>query len=46
MGGSHNGQFKPKRKLQRELKWNVTQISQPMTEGGVANSVHWIGVHN
>ena len=29
-----------KRKLQRKLKPNVTQISQPMTDGGVANSTH------
>ena len=35
-----------KRKLQHKLKQNVTQISQPMTDGGVGNSVHWISVHN
>ncbi len=35
-----------KRKLQRKLKQNVTWIPQPMTDGGVANSAHWIGVHN
>ncbi len=29
-----------------ELKQNITQIFQPMTDGGVANSVHLIGVHN
>ena len=33
-------------KLQRKLKPNVTQISQPMTDGGVANSTLLIGFHN
>ncbi len=35
-----------KRKLQRKLKQNVTQIYQTMTDVGVANSAHWIGVYN
>ncbi len=35
-----------KRKLQRKLKPNVTQISQPMTDGGVANFALLIGFHN
>ena len=35
-----------KRKLQRKLKPNVTQISQPMTVGGVANSPLFIGFQN
>ncbi len=35
-----------KRDLQRKLKPNVTQISQPMTDGGVANSPLFIGFQN
>ena len=35
-----------KHKLQRKLKPNVTQISQPMTDEGVANSPLMIGFHN
>ena len=35
-----------KRKLQRKLKPNVTEILWPMTDEGVANSAHLIGFHN
>ncbi len=35
-----------KRNLQRKLNPNVTQISQPMTVGGVANSPLFIGFQN
>ncbi len=35
-----------KRNLQRKFNPNVTQISQPMTDGGVANSPLFIGFQN
>ncbi len=38
--------FNTKRNLQRKLKPNMTQINQPMTDGGVANSALLIGFHN
>ena len=35
-----------KRKLQHKLKRNVTQISWAIADAGVANSTHYIGIHN
>ncbi len=35
-----------KRNLQRKLNPDITQISQPMTDGGVVNSPLLIGFHN
>ena len=45
-GNSIEDSFSTKHNLQRKLNPNVTQIYQPMTDQGVANSALLIGFHN